>query len=116
MRDSNFWEYQGKLEPMPGTHISNVVPEAIRLAKDGPFTFEFNGVTVIVRHDSNPTLILRDWQRALSGKIESPVGPYPSRELTDAEKAHDAEIEAKNEARRAAAQSEYVKKCQASVL
>ncbi len=103
---SSFWEWKGKLEPSPGSNISDVIPEAIRLAKDGPFTFEFNGVSVTVRADSDPALIYRDWSRAMSGCL-SVVGPYPAATLTDAEKAHDAEVEAQNEARRQHNQNEY---------
>ena len=69
--------------------------------------FEFNGVTVSVRMDSDPELIYRDWSRGLSGYIDKNVGPYPNPVLTDEEKENDARIEAENEQRRQQRQSEY---------
>lgn len=63
--------------------------------------FDFNGVTVVVKHDSDPTLVCRDWRRALSGYIDKTVGPDYKAELSPEELASDAKIEAKNEARRA---------------
>ena len=107
---SSFWEWKGRLEPMPGSNISDVILEAIQRANDGPFSFTFNNVQVEVRADSDPDLIYRDWSRAMSGYIEKQVGPYPSRELSDAERAHDAEVEATNRARCDAAQAEYDRK------
>lgn len=106
---SSFWEYDGKLEASPGSSISNAVPEAIEIAKrkGAPFSFDFNTVTITVHGDSDSALILRDWQRAMSGCITNPVGPYPSAVLTDADRAHDAEVEAANDARRAARQADY---------
>lgn len=70
-------------------------------------TFEFNGVNVSVRNDSNPDLILRDWNRALNGYIGTEVGPYPKEELTEEDRANDARIKAENEARRQREQEEY---------
>lgn len=70
-------------------------------------TFEFNGVNVSIRKDSNPDLILRDWNRALNGYIGSEVGPYPQDELTEEDRANDARIEAENEAGRRKIEAEY---------
>lgn len=70
-------------------------------------SFEFNGVIVSVMVDSDPELIYRDWSRALSGKIDTNVGPHPSPKLSDEEKESDARIEAENERRRQQRQSEY---------
>lgn len=69
--------------------------------------FEFNGVNVSVKKDSNPSLIYRDWKRALNGYIGSEVGPYPLEELTEVDRANDARIEAENEERRQRTQEEY---------
>ena len=67
---------------------NDAVPEAIQIAKRGPFTFDFNDVTITVHRDSDPALILRDWSRALSGCIDNRVGPYPRPELTAADLEH----------------------------
>jgi hypothetical protein len=107
MKKSSFWEWEGKLEPSPGSNINDVIPEAIRLAKSGPFSFVFNDVSVTVHADSDPALIYRDWSRALSGYITGAVGPYPSPRLSAAELARDVEVEAQNEARREASRQRY---------
>lgn len=75
-----------------GTMIHREVERAIDLAARMANTveFEFNGVTVRVRGDSDYSLILRDWGRALQGLIPSPVGPYP-KELTAEETEADRE-------------------------
>lgn len=58
--------------------------------------FDFNGVMVSVYMDSDLEFIYRDWLRALHGKIDKTVGPYPNPVLTDREKANDALIKAEN--------------------
>jgi hypothetical protein len=91
-----------RLEVMPGSMINGAVGEAIdkALVIGTAIQFEFNGVTITVRMDSDPELIHRDCSRALSGYIEKCVGPYPNPDLTDEEKASDARIEAENDRRR----------------
>ena len=108
MRHSSFWEWEGKLEPQPGSSIHDAVPEAIEIARKRgeSFTFEFNSVTITVHGDSDAALILRDWHRAMSGKI-SQVGPYPVVTLTPHEQAHDAEVDAQNAKRHAEAQAAW---------
>lgn len=73
----------------------------------GLVKFEFNGVSVAVRMDSDPKLIYRDWRRAMSGYIDREVGPYPNPVLTDEEKENDARIKAENEQPHQQRQSEY---------
>ena len=68
--------------------------------KGGLVKFEFNGVMVSVRMDSNPELIYRDWNRAMYNYIDKNVGPYPNPVLTDEEKENDARVEAENERKR----------------
>ena len=75
--------------------------------------FDFNGVMVSVRSDSNPELIFRDWSRAMSGYIEKAVGPYPNPVLTDKENESDARIEAKKECKRQKRDAEYETKAKA---
>ena len=75
--------------------------------KGGLVKFEFNGVMVSVRMDSNPELIYRDWNRAMYNYIDKNVGPYPNPVLTDEEKENDARIKAKNEQRRRQRWAEY---------
>lgn len=98
-----------RYEAMGGELINNAIKAAIALAKEKHCTVEsiFNGVTILVESDSDVGLIMRDWHRALSGYIPSPVGPYPVETLTAAELDSDAGIEAKNEARRAAEQAKW---------
>lgn len=112
---SSFWELDGKLEASPGSSIHDAIPEAIQIARERgeAFSFDFNGVTVIVEGTSDAALIFRDWDRALRHCIESPVGPFPSATLTDVELAHDVEVEAQNQARRDAAHAEYQRKADA---
>ena len=85
-----------------GEQIDTIITEAIERSNvfgihmmPTQVTFEFNGVNVSVREDSDPSLIKRDWNRALNGYIVSEVGPYPQ-ELTEEDKANDARIEAEN--------------------
>lgn len=87
------------IDVLGGDNITSKIAEAIGLARglDITMQFDFNGVTVSVRADSNPELIYRDWSRSLNGYIGESVGPYPKAELTDEEKASDARIEATNE-------------------
>lgn len=96
------------IDVMCGANITGTVAEAISVARglDVTLRFEFNGVTVSVRRDSNPDLIQRDWSRAQSGYIDQSVGPYPNPVLTDEEKESDARIEAENESRRQKHQAE----------
>lgn len=75
--------------------------------KGGLVKFEFNGVMVSVRMDSDPELIYRDYMRAQRGYVDKNVGPFPSRVLTDEEKENDARVEAENEQRRQQRQSKY---------
>lgn len=79
----------------------------------GLVKFDFNGVWVSVRMDSDPELIHRDWLRAMNGYIDKNVGPYPNPVLTDEEKENDARIEAENEQRRQQRQAEYQAKAKA---
>jgi hypothetical protein len=89
-----------------GALITSAIAEAIQQADEfkagkmlAEVTFDFNGVNVTVRKDSDPRLIRRDWNRALNGYMASEVGPYPPAELTEEEIANDARIKAENEAR-----------------
>lgn len=101
----------------PGSQITDCIREAISFSElngwhdhgeNGTLvSFEFNGITVSVKSNSDPELIYRDWSRGLSGYIDKNVGPYPKPVLTDEEKANDARIEAENEQRRQQRQSEY---------
>lgn len=86
---SDFW----------GWHIKDAIAELIKLAQAEPVQTEFNGVTIYANADSDADLLYRDWDRALSGYIASPVGPYPAPQLSAAELASDAEIKKQNELR-----------------
>ncbi|RJQ31310.1 hypothetical protein C4572_02665 [Candidatus Parcubacteria bacterium] len=112
----NLWrEETGVYDVMAGSSIGSIIVEAISLSakKERAVKFEFNGVTVTVRGDSNSELIYRDWSRALSGYIDKNVGPHPNPVLTDEEKASDACIKAENERKRKKRQTEYEKKARA---
>lgn len=101
----------------PGSRITDCIREAISFSElNGPHdhgengtlvSFEFNGVTISVKSNSDPELIYRDWSRALSGCIDENVGPYPNPILTDEEKENDARVEAENERRHQQMQAEY---------
>lgn len=96
-------------EATVGSNITDTIDEAITLSakKERKIKFDFNGVTVRVRSDSNPGLIHRDWLRSLLGYIGKTVGPYPNPVLTDEEKASDARIKAKNDRASEKRQDEY---------
>lgn len=108
-------EKDGFFQVYGGATINATITEAIGIAKvrRTAVRFKFNGVTVSVLGNSAQRLIYRDWSRALNGSIDKQVGPYPTAELTAAEKAQDAKIEAANEARRQAMQAEYDAKMRA---
>lgn len=113
---SNFWdEENGVFEVGAGAEVGATIAEAIEKAKNEQrsIAFKFNDVVVEVDAESNPSLIYRDWQRNMNGYITGRVGPHPSARLTSAELAHDAEVEAKNEARRAASQAKYAAEIEA---
>ena len=103
------------IDVMAGASIAPTITEAISVAQglDTTMRFEFNGVTVSVRADSNPELIYRDWSRSLNGYIDKNVGPNPNPVLTDEEKAGDAHIEDENERRRQKSRTEYEAKANA---
>jgi hypothetical protein len=90
-----------KIDGYWGHHINYAIDDLIKKAADGPVQCEFNGVTIYVDANSDANLLYRDWLRALSGYISSPVGPHPAHRLSSAELASDAEIEKLNEAKRA---------------
>lgn len=100
----------------PGSQITDCIREAISFSElngwhdhgeNGTLvSFEFNGITVSVKSNSDPELIYRDWSRGLSGYIDKNVGPYPNPVLTDEEKENDARIEAENERKRQERQAE----------
>lgn len=75
--------------------IEEAISDAIDQAREFKTTmyFKFSGITVMVRQDSNAKLILRDWLRTFLGYIDGKVGPYPNPNLTEEERAHDAQIE-----------------------
>ena len=104
-----------ELEVRPGNDIDDMINLASEGAKSKNciVRFEFNGIVVLVRPDSDGSLIRRDWWRAMRGYISKLVGPYPSEQLTEAEVASDAAIEAENEARRQQRQAEYDAKAKA---
>ena|SRR3989344_3853245 len=112
----NLWEERdGVFSVMVGSIINSTIDEAIALSagENRLIVFKFNDVTVIVKSDSDPDLIYRDWSRALNGYIDKNVGPYPNPVLTDEEKASDARIEADNERQRQERQAEYDSKARA---
>ncbi len=100
---------------MAGANITGTSAEAISEARglDTTMQFDFNGVTVSVRSDSNPELIYRDWSRALSGYIDKNVGPNPNPVLTAKDKANDTRIKAKNDRASEKRQAKYEKKARA---
>lgn len=110
----NLWKQNddGTWDAAPGSHINNTIAEAIELARteQNPVSFTFNGVIVTVAGDSDPGLIYRDWDRALSGYVPKSVGPRPAAVLSDEEKASDAAIKAVNDAEAAARYAEWERK------
>ncbi len=88
----------GKYKVYAGSQIKDTLREAITIAKKThrDVSFDFNGVTVVVNEGSDPALLHREWDRALSGYTTSKkVGPFPNKELSEEEKKSDAEKAAK---------------------
>lgn len=98
-----------KMRVGAGDEISSTIKEAIAGAKrmNGVVEFEFNGVFVRVNEASEPDLVYRDWDRALRGCTDKTVGPDYKRELSTAEKQHDAAVRAANDARQQERQREW---------
>mgnify|MGYP005841759513 CR=1 FL=1 len=94
-----------QMEVHAGAQITTAIGQAISLAnaRNAMVEFEFNTVKVQVNHDSDHELIYRDWSRAMSGYTSKEVGPYPNYDLSEEEKASDAEIKARKEKERAEA-------------
>ncbi len=90
---------KGKLEIICGKPVEKVIEHAVELAAEELKTLVFssNGVQLTVAPDSDPVLLYRDWNRALSGYIKKSVGPYPSLVLSREDAARDAFLCAKNE-------------------
>ena len=91
------------VEVCAGANITKVIADGISLARDltSAIQFDFNGVVVQVKSDSDPDLIYRDWNRSLCGYTgKAVVGPYPPPTLSDMEKTSDAESEKENERKR----------------
>ncbi|HXK37908.1 MAG TPA: hypothetical protein VJ579_02475 [Candidatus Paceibacterota bacterium] len=68
------------LEVDEGARIVSTIERAISSAKLSPdysASFTMSGVTITVRDDSSPRLIFDEFLRALNGRLEGEVGPYP---------------------------------------
>jgi len=90
--------------------INNAISQAI--SYDELITFEFNDVEVIVGGNSNPELILRDWERGMSGYLgdDPVVGPYPDEELSASDLESDSKIKALQDEESKKTQAGYDKK------
>lgn len=91
-------ELQAEFELLPKPQDSND-PTVREFGNPPQVVFDFNGVMVFVRHDSDAKLIYRDWKRATRGYISRMVVPYPIPVLTDEELENDARIKDENELR-----------------
>lgn len=99
-----------KYKPMGGDEINQTIRHAILHAQATGTVVEFifNGVTVQVASNSNPTLIHRDWQRGmLRTEGTFTVQPHPSPVLSGDDLAEDARLEAERDARLEAMRREY---------
>lgn len=93
-----------------GANVTDTIDEAIWMASclHGTIRFDFNGVTISVRSDSNPQLIYREWSRSISGCTRrKAVHPYPKRVLTRNKKLRDARVEERNMQAEQKHRSEY---------
>jgi hypothetical protein len=74
-------EHNGVFEVLPGSEINATIEEAVERSKlerrQIRFRFGFRDVVVTVEPDSEPELIRGEMWRAMSGEIESSVGPKP---------------------------------------
>lgn len=86
--------------------IAQSIKDARECAED--VFFDFNGVRVIVSGSSDARLILRDWSRAMDGKIvPSTVGPHPADKLSDFEVESDKRIDEQRKKRSAESDELY---------
>lgn len=92
-----------------GEPIQRTSELAVKIAAelDTEVEFEFNGVIVRVRADSNLHLVYRDWRRGMRRYHDDVVGPYPPAELTAQELANDERIRAEKEERQRQADVQY---------
>lgn len=96
-------------ETLAGDRWDMVLEAAITAAarEEAEAVFDFNGVEVHVRGDSDAALITRDWGRALRGCISGPIGPYPATQLSSEEIERDRAIDMEREARQQAREEEW---------
>lgn len=81
----------GNYKVLGGADIHKTIRDAIDLASidpTGSVSFDFNDVHVTVEPNSDPTLILRDWKRAINGCIDR-VRPHPAATLSAQEVKRD---------------------------
>lgn len=97
-----YQERRGVFQVMVGADFTRTVLEALdaSLVRGGKLIrFDFNGVKVRIKTDSELELIERDFRRATQGCIPKKIGPYPNAELSAEETARDQLIEARNKKR-----------------
>lgn len=99
-------------EVTAGALLENTIDEAIKISNEQMrlVSFNFNGVVISIRCDTEKGLILRDYNRAICGYINKNIGPHPPRVLTDEELINDARVARENENRRAANNAKYKEK------
>lgn len=109
---SNLYHLHGNVyEVGVGVSFESAITEALALClknTEARVQFRFNDVEVNVMYDSDPSLLQRDYVRAIHGCIPMEVSAYPKPTLSQEEQLHDAQIEAENERRRRASQIEYL--------
>jgi hypothetical protein len=101
-RNRQFWHAwysrRGIPSQFPSTWgIKKIVASAIRRASQLglPVVFEVQRVTIATDSDSDPFLIVRDYERAALGVLSGPVGPYPEPDLSEQEASELRQAQAK---------------------
>ncbi len=92
-----------ELEIMAGSDVQSSIADAIALAtlntspqneeRGTSVSFNLNGVPFLVKADSDPLLLERDFYRASLGTIPG-VGPYPEMELSEEQLSADRRAKA----------------------
>lgn len=100
IRDGSFKQVAENVytaEGSGGANILDVILEAISLVPDKNATLKivFNDVPMSIRSDSNPWLLLREWERVYWAHGSKEVGPYPNEIPTAEEEIVDAKREAR---------------------
>lgn len=96
------WLLKDDTKELVTNFICNMLKEAKRKCGLHPeestlVVKEFNGVCILVTHETNMFVVYREYIRAQEGYCSAIIGPYYNAELTEAEVEHDTRCELEKE-------------------